>query len=190
MDYFALKKSSNFKNKLHKYWHSSRRIDDDIKYKQNRNFFKETAAAEKSYYQEMFDTKINSVKQLWHNLNEVCSFKSSIRSKSCNIPKIVNNNNVFFKPKNISYELNQYFSITGEKLVKNLGNSDKNDCSFESYCKNFVKHSMFRVPTELLKLINNLKDRKSSGADNAGHEIIEKAAVVIVEPRVLIYKFV
>jgi hypothetical protein len=76
----ALKKSSIIKNKLYKHWLSSRNIDDEIKYKQYRKIFKETAAAaEKSYYQEMFDAKTNSVKQLWHNLNEVCSFKNSTR---------------------------------------------------------------------------------------------------------------
>jgi hypothetical protein len=105
------------------------------------------------------------------------ALRTLLESKTCNIPKLVNNNNVFFKPEDICNELNQYFSTIGEKLVNNLANSDKNDCSFESYCKNCVKHSMFCVPTdkfELLKLINNLKDRKSPGADNIGPKIIKK----------------
>jgi hypothetical protein len=121
----------------------------------------------------MFDAKTNSIKQLWHSLNEVYSFKNS--TITCNISKLINNNNVFFKLQDICNELNQYFSAIGEKLVNNLANSDKNDCYFESYCKNCVKHSMFFVPTdkfELLKLINNLKDRKSPGADNIGPKII------------------
>jgi hypothetical protein len=49
---------------------------------------------------------------------------------------------------------------------------------------------MFCVPTdkfELLKLINNLKDRKLPGADNIVPKLIKKAAAVIVEPLVYLY---
>jgi hypothetical protein len=94
----------------------SKSYNDEIKYKLYRKIFKETAAAaEKSYYQQMFDAKSNSVKQLWHNLNEVCSFKRKASYKSCNIPKLINNNKVFTKPADICNELNQYFSTIGKK---------------------------------------------------------------------------
>ena len=138
----------------------------------------------------MFDAKKNSVKRLWYNMNEVCSFKSMNRAKSYTIPKLVNKNKVFFKPEDISNELNQYFSIIGEELVGKLSSNNKNNNSFESYCKNFVKNSMFCGPTdkfELLKLVKNLNDRKSPGADNIGPKIIKKSAAVIVEPLVYLY---
>jgi hypothetical protein len=60
----ALEKSSIIKNTLYKFWLSNRSTDDEIKYKQLRTIFKETAVAEKSHYQEMFDAKNNSVTQL------------------------------------------------------------------------------------------------------------------------------
>ena len=31
--------------------------------------------AQNSYYSEMFNSKTNSIKKLWENLNTVCSFK-------------------------------------------------------------------------------------------------------------------
>ncbi len=66
----SLRRSSAIKNKLYKRWLVTKSPDDESKYKQYRKVFKQTAlAAEKSYYSEMFDAKINSVKQLWHNLN-------------------------------------------------------------------------------------------------------------------------
>jgi len=31
---------------------------------------------EAAYYREMFDKKTNTIKQIWKNLNTVCSYKS------------------------------------------------------------------------------------------------------------------
>ena len=138
----------------------------------------------------MFDAKKNSVKQLWHNLNEVCSFKNVGKTKSCNIPKLINNNKVLLKPEDICNELNHYFSTIGEELVSKLNSSDINNNSFETYCKNFIKNSMFCGPTnkfELMKLISNLNERKSPGADNIGPKIIKKSAAVIAKPLVYLY---
>lgn len=138
----------------------------------------------------MFDAKNNSIKQLWQNLNEVCSFKGRAGSKSCNISKLVNNNKIFTKTEDICNELNQYFSTIGEKLVNDLKTGNTERDSFQSYCNSYVKHSMFCGPTdklELLTLINKLKDRKSPGVDNIGPKLIKKSAAVIAEPLVYLY---
>jgi hypothetical protein len=133
---------------------------------------------------------LNSVKQLWHNINEVCSFKRKASYKSCNIPKLINNNKVFSKPEDICNELNQYFSTIGRKLVDNLSDCDVDGNTFQSYCNNFVKQSMFCDPTdkyEQLKLVNSLKDGKLPGDDCIGPKLVKKSAAVIVEPLVYLY---
>jgi len=41
-----------------------------------RSMFRKVAIeAQNSYYSEMFNSKTNSIKKLWENLNTVCSFK-------------------------------------------------------------------------------------------------------------------
>jgi hypothetical protein len=75
---------------------------------------------EKLYYKEMFDAKSNSVKQLWHNLNEIASFKERTSCFS-NISQLTNSKNeIFTDSKVISNELNQYFFTIGAKLVEYL----------------------------------------------------------------------
>ena len=45
---------------------------DEEKYKNYRRLYKQTAdATEKAYFKELFDTRSNSSKQLWNNLNSV-----------------------------------------------------------------------------------------------------------------------
>jgi hypothetical protein len=173
----ALKKSSTVKNKLYKRWLTTRSDEDEFKYKQYRKVFRQTALeAEKSYYQDMFDAKTNTVKQLWHNLNEVCSFESKAH-KTCNIPRLKNNNQIYTKPEDVCNELNSYFSTIGENLVNELMKSNNSNPSFRTYCNSFVKNSMFCGPVdkiELKTLINKLNDRKSSGPDNIGPKLVKK----------------
>jgi hypothetical protein len=59
----------------------------------NSKFFEQTAStAEKLYYNELFDAKSNSVKQLWHSLNEIASFKGR-KSFSSIISELTNSKN-------------------------------------------------------------------------------------------------
>jgi hypothetical protein len=137
----------------------------------------------------MFDAKTNTVKQLWHKLNEVCSFESKAH-KTCNIPRLKNNNQIYTKPEDVCNELNSYFSTIGENLVNELMKSNNSNPSFRTYCNSFVKNSMFCDPVdkiELKTLINKLNDRKSSGPDNIGPKLVKKSVTAIVEPLVHIY---
>ena len=60
----ALKKSSRIKNALYKKWVKTRSSNDEIRYKRYRNIYKKVATeAENFYYNELFDTRTNSVKQ-------------------------------------------------------------------------------------------------------------------------------
>ena len=50
----------------------------EYKYKTYRKMYKKVAhKAEITYYKELFDLRKNSTKELWANLNKVCSFKKS-----------------------------------------------------------------------------------------------------------------
>ena len=61
----GLKRSSQHKNKLLQNWLHTKPLVDENKYKLYRRLHKKlTTEAKKSYYKELFDSRINSVKQL------------------------------------------------------------------------------------------------------------------------------
>ena len=98
-----------------------------------RKTFRQVAtAAEKSYYNEMFNARKNTVKQLWRNLNEVCSFKGRTR-KPTTISKLKVDTCVFTQPKDISNQINNYFATIGEKLVQDLDKNYPVANTFHSY---------------------------------------------------------
>jgi hypothetical protein len=47
------------------------------------------------------------------------SFESKAH-KTCNIPRLKNNNQIYTKPEDVCNELNSYFSTIGENLVNEL----------------------------------------------------------------------
>ena len=68
------------------------------------------------YYQHLFNTKENSIKKLWDNLNMVCSFKKN-KTKTF-ISKIVTNSKEFTDPVDNIYVMNSIDAFA--MLVKNL----------------------------------------------------------------------
>ena len=76
--------------------------------KKYRRIFKSVCKeAENKYYRELFDTKCNSIKQLWFNLNR--TFSLSKTKNNINIPKLSVNNVDITNPKLICISLNNYF---------------------------------------------------------------------------------
>ena len=69
---------------------------------------------EASYYKTMFDTKVNTVKQLWNNLYKVCNFKEE-KSKNTKytVPLLKINNDNISDPQSICNEFNIYFKKRG-----------------------------------------------------------------------------
>ena len=73
---WGLKKSSREKENLYKKWISTKSSVDESKFKEYRKRFNSVAKeAESMYYRDLFDSKINSVKKLWQNLNTICALK-------------------------------------------------------------------------------------------------------------------
>ena len=68
-------------------------------------------AAQLAYYKERFDTRINTTKQLWINLNKMsslCKPKSKI-----NIDKLTIDNKDITERNSICNALNEYFCAVG-----------------------------------------------------------------------------
>src|SRR5271165_130670 len=73
----SLKLCSKRKYKLYKKWLVTKNDQDEQKYLSYKRIFKKVAKlAEKKYYNEQFDSKKKSMKQLWTNLNMLCNNKN------------------------------------------------------------------------------------------------------------------
>jgi len=70
------------------------------------------ADAENAYYREHFDTKINSIKQLWLNLNRI--FSLSKAKSNTSISKLIVNNVEITESKDICNGLNNFFCTVGK----------------------------------------------------------------------------
>ena len=169
---------------MYKKWLISQSAEDEGEYKSYNKIFKKVAQdAATCYYRNMFNTKTNSVKQLWRNLNTICSFKND-KSARNTITKLSDGNDYLTKPEDISNSMNKYFSTVGINLVNNnpLFNSS-ND--YRSYCNVSIKESIFLTPvtkSELYSLIHKLNKSKAPGNDNIGPELVQITASVIVDP--------
>ena len=64
------------------------------------------------------------MKQLWKNLNTVCSFNNNKRKSEC-ISKIMDEGREITDPYAISMFLNSYFSTVGERLLQQSTSTNK-----------------------------------------------------------------
>jgi len=139
------------------------------------------ARAKELYYKQMFDSKMNTVKKLWDNLNVVCSFKTK-KSRN-NVDKLVMDDQTLVDSYEISNGFNKYFRNIGQTLAKKF-NKDSN-MNFRYYLNNPKKDSMFCEPLEaeeLCKLIENLNVKKYPGPDGFGPKLIKEIAPLIFQP--------
>jgi len=174
--------SSKTKNKLYRKWLKSQSPHDELKYKNFRKIFKQvTAAAEASYYSEQFDTRTNSAKQLWLNLNSVFSYKKP-KSRAA-IPSLDIGGRLVSNTKDICNGLNEFYCSVGDKLVQSLEKCTPTE--FMKYCPQPNASSMFCKPVdpgEIQKIIMRFKSNKSSGADNIGPKVLKEICTEICCP--------
>mgnify|MGYP003438926222 FL=1 len=141
----------------------------------------------------MFDMRSNSIKQLWTNLNIVCSFKN--KRKRNNIAQLNVGDNLSSDAAEISNYINRYFANIGNDLQKKFENShsgvrssDANE--FWQYCNNSINKSMFVRPVdaaEVMHLICQLNGSKSPGPDDIGPRLIKDSATALCQPLVHIF---
>ena len=134
------------------------------------------------YYNNEFDIKSHSIKQLWKNLNKVCSSsknadKHSVDINMLNIDGLQITDNV-----NIANHMNKYFCNIGADLVKLL--PSPRTCH-TSYLNSSISNSIFCEPvsaSEVLNLLESTVAKKSCGADNISMQIVKDSRVILSQP--------
>lgn len=182
----TLKKASRTKAKLYKNWITCKTKDAEAKYKSYKAVFKKVSLeCEMAYYKDLFDKKNNTIRQIWKNLNTVCSFKAKNTKKF--ISKIRINNIEISDSLEMSKAFNQYFSSVGATLLKQNVQITQSidDYNYQKYCSNPVTSSMFCEPVladELISVIFKLKSKKSAGPDNIGPDLLKEVTPAILYP--------
>ena len=98
--------------------------------------------AELIYYKNLFDVKTNSIKNLWANLNRVCSFKQ--QRSSTVIDKLVKDDGTeLTSDADISNFFNDFFCSVGVNLVNKVPNGSK---CFTDYLDMPTKNSIYIEP--------------------------------------------
>ena len=138
-----------------------KKIDSDIR------------EAKQNYYKEQITENINNIKSTWKIINEILN-KANIKS---NFPPffLLNEKKITDKA-NIANEFNKYFATIGKVLADQI---KKPDISFEAYLKNKPNTILNFNPIneeDILKIIQNMESKKSSGNDNIPCFIIKDLA--------------
>lgn len=168
----GLKKSCKTKNKLYKRWLVTKNVEDHLYYINYKRIYNRLIRnAQVSYYKLQFDSKVNNIKQLWINLNKICSTKKS--SQGNVIKKVLVDGVEIHSPVDICNAFNEYFCNVGVNLVKNLPPASK---SFTDYLKSSLSESIYVEPItelEIFNLINSLSNKKSCGHDGINTILIK-----------------
>jgi len=182
----GIKTSCKQKDKLYKKWISTKNKCDELSYKNYRRMFKVICKeAETKYYRTLFDTKCNSLKQLWSNLNR--SFSLSKTKCSSDVTKLIVNNSDITKPVDICNIMNDYFCSVGKNLAAKIKTSAD---EFVKYCHKQTPTSMVCEPTnraEIINIVSSFRDNKSPGHDNIGPKLLKLILNFIIDPLVHIY---
>ena len=178
----GLKISSCNKKKLYKKWIISHDKNDFDKYKKYNKIFKAAVKeCQVNHYKSIFNSKTNSMKQIWTEINRICSFRKT-RSKP-QISKLIINNHEITDPQTICEEFNKYFCTVGSKLSESIAEVETNN--FNKFLPAPLRNSIFLEPvtkTELNNLIISLNPRKSSGHDGISVKLIQNAINDIIDP--------
>ena len=143
--------------------------------------------AEIKYYQELFENKKHASLNFWKGLGKSLGTKNKPRS---NISKLIIDGNEITDDNAMSNAMNDYFCSIGQNIANtmNSGNTD-----FRQYLQNRIQNTFYLkpiIPNDVLKEIDKLKTKKSSGPDNLPNKIIKESKYNLIEPLTILYNSV
>ena len=132
------------------------------------------------YYARQFEQEKNKIRNTWKVINSVLNNKKSSQSVSSIIfdGKLINNT------EQIANYFNDYFSNTGPNLASNIQPTHP-PLSFTDYLSNPNTNSFFFTPVneyEIVNIVKDLQNKKSSGHDTINISIIKKSISSICKP--------
>jgi len=175
-----LKSSRNLNKLYRKKLNKSECTQISSKYTVYRNLFNKVKRfAKKKYYNDMLLLHQGNIKKTWKILNNIIS-KNNDKS---NTPEVIrtskeNLNN----PVEIANAFLQHFSTIGTKLANKITTGSNSPVN---YMRNRSSDSLFLHPTdqyEIGRIIDQLKNKTSSGVDGVSTKLIKTLKHEITEP--------
>ena len=136
----------------------------------------------KKYYSDKFKTYKYSIKNTWQTINNVLGKNSRRKSPSY----FLDDSNKITDPGLISNKFNSFFANIGPKLASKI----KSPSSFSDFLHNPHHSTIFLNPIEekeIIDIVNNFKNGKSSGYDDISPSIVKSAIVFITKPLAYIF---
>ena len=181
-------KSINTKNKLYKQsvQTSTRNIDVyehlKIRFIRFRNILRQSIKdAKKIYFQNIFTKFKHDIKRTWSVINESLHRKN----KSISSRMFSHNGKTLEDPSEIANAFNEYFISIGPSLANQM---DKNN-NFRKYLRNPSESRLHFEPItehKTMRIIENLKNKTSTGIDGLSNQLIKMAKNVLVKPLTII----
>ena len=151
--------------------------DNIDKWKKYRNALNKIINnTQRDYYKNLIKQHNNNCLGLWKTLGSIISNKK----RETSINKLNINNQIINDPVQIANTMNNYFTNIGPDLAKKFQNSTDNN--FMNFMGESNKQSMYMFktnPNEVYKLINKLKNKKSSGFDDLSAKFLKLCAPYI-----------
>ena len=156
-----------------------------LRYEEYRKIVDECVSSVKlKYYQDIFDSKKNSVKLLWDEFGPILG-KKGVKSKN-NIIKLVINKRTITKSLDIANAMNKHFCEIGPKLASQITEGK----SFKDYLGNSSEHNFFLKAvdeSDVLEELLKLNHRKSAGPDEFSPKLIKMCSYSLHKPLAFIF---
>ena len=151
----------------------------EIQYNECRSSIKKMVkSAKRQYERAKFENCKNDSKMIWQNINNLLGKKNNKH----NFVNIMSEEGLTINDLgDIAKSFNKYYVNVGPNLAKNIGNSSR---EFTLPVVNSSK-SLFLFPTddeEIVKIINLLKPKTSSGHDNISAKLLKQVSPGLIRP--------
>lgn len=176
-----LKNCIKIKNNLFYKFKQSKDKNDEMVYKAYRNKLDKRLRHHRvSFYHDLLNDKMNSIKCIWKTLNSICSYKRN-SSNSC-IKTLATDGGITRDKTEMVNVFNNYFSSIGKNLASKIAGVNH---SYKKYLNNSISSSFFMKPvsiSEVYNTIRSLKNISAAGSDNLNTKILKLSAQFISAP--------
>lgn len=178
----GIKNACSKKNLLYKTFLIDRNEESETRYKKYKNKLTNIIRkSKKDYYYKILDQHKSNIQGTWKILNSIIKKGTS----NINLPNHINKNNTIIdRPKEIADAFNDFFVNVGPNLAKKIVEpNDKH--GLDEKVINMNPHSIFINSVdehEILTIVNNLKNKKSTDHTNIDIILIKSIIETILKP--------
>jgi hypothetical protein len=187
----GIKSASHTKNSLYKKWLITKCEDDKLRYLEYKRIYSRLIKkAEKDFYREKFNKRLNDSKSIWNQINKLCSYKTCKSKNSVN--KLKENGQIITDKVQISNAFNKFFSEVGSSLACQLSLPKDPLNNFKKYLGSPTPNTFYCdkiYEYEVGSVILSMKRKKSCGPDGLPICIFKNHSDLLIGPLTFLFNF-